>query len=128
LIGRKGLPDRGIIVNVLRHHIQHLRKTGQRDKRRIESLFLCCVGERRSFEVRILLQPVIHIDNFLWIGRCGCDLSQQRIGVKRNRSQQLIQLLCSGRGCLGCDKENRILGNHHGHQQKQCRKTRFLPH
>jgi hypothetical protein len=55
LIRRKGLPDRGVIVNVLRHHIQHLRKTGQRDESRIESLFFCCVGERRSFKAWVLL-------------------------------------------------------------------------
>jgi hypothetical protein len=92
------LPDRGVIVDVLRHHLQHLRKTGQRDECRIESLFLCGVGECGSFKVRILLQPVIHIDNFLRIGRGSCDLGQQRIGVKRDRSQQLIQLLRGGWG------------------------------
>jgi hypothetical protein len=49
------LPDGGVIVDVLRHHIQHLRKTGERDERRIESLFFRGVGERRSLKARVLL-------------------------------------------------------------------------
>jgi hypothetical protein len=45
LIRQKRVPDRGIIVDVLRHHLQHLRKIHQRDECRIESLLLRCVGQ-----------------------------------------------------------------------------------
>jgi hypothetical protein len=38
LIGQKRLPDGGVIVHVIRHHLQHLRKIYQRDERWIESL------------------------------------------------------------------------------------------
>jgi hypothetical protein len=44
LIRRKCLPDGGIIVDMLRHHIQHIRKINQCDKCRIESLLLRCIG------------------------------------------------------------------------------------
>lgn len=44
LISRERLTDRGVVVDVLRHHRQHLRKIRQRDKRGIESLSLRCVG------------------------------------------------------------------------------------
>jgi hypothetical protein len=55
LISRKGLPDGGIIVDVLRHHVEHLRKICQRNKCRIESLALSRVGERATREPGILL-------------------------------------------------------------------------
>jgi hypothetical protein len=52
---------------VLRHHLQHLRKIHQRNERRIESLLLCRVGERRAGQPLIVLQPVIDIQNLLRI-------------------------------------------------------------
>jgi len=58
-------------VNVLRHHLQHLRKVHQRNERGIESLLLRGVGERRARQIRIGIAPVIHVQNFLRIGR-GC--------------------------------------------------------
>jgi hypothetical protein len=74
LIRRECLTDGCIIVDILRHHLEHLRKIDQRDKCRIESLLLrrirqCCARQRR-----ILRQPVIHIQNFLRIGRSRGDL------------------------------------------------------
>jgi hypothetical protein len=44
--GRK--PDGGIVVHMLRHHFQHLGKIHQPDERRIESLLLCRINERRA--------------------------------------------------------------------------------
>jgi hypothetical protein len=44
LIGQKRLPEGCVIVDVLRHHSQHVRKIYQRDKCRIESLLLCRTG------------------------------------------------------------------------------------
>jgi hypothetical protein len=55
LIRRKRFTDGGIIVDVLRHHVQHLRKIGQRNKCRIEPLALSRIGQRGAREPRILL-------------------------------------------------------------------------
>jgi hypothetical protein len=44
LVSRKCLPDGGVIIDVLRHHLQHLREIHQREERRIESLLLGRVG------------------------------------------------------------------------------------
>jgi hypothetical protein len=96
---------------VLRHHLQHLRKIYQRDKRRIESLFLRRVRQLSSVEIGVLLQPVINIKNFLRIGRGSGDLREQRIRIKRDRSQQLIQFLrCGGRG-LRLEQRPKVLKN-----------------
>jgi hypothetical protein len=43
LIGRKGRADRGIVVDVLSHHVEHARKIHQRNERRIKSLLLRCI-------------------------------------------------------------------------------------
>jgi hypothetical protein len=44
------LPDRRVIVDMLRHHFQHLRKICQRDKRRIKSLLLCGIGKGCAYK------------------------------------------------------------------------------
>jgi hypothetical protein len=93
LIRREGLTDGRIIVDILRHHVEHLRKIDERDKCRIESLLLRCIRQCCARQRRILRQPVIHIQNFLRIGRSRGDLRKQRIGIKRDRRQQLIQFL-----------------------------------
>jgi hypothetical protein len=78
---------------MLRHYRQHFGKSYQRDKCRIESLLLCRIGKCRTSQTLVVLQPIINIQNFLGIGRRGCNLREQRIRIKSNRSQQLIQLL-----------------------------------
>jgi len=84
LIGRKRVADRGVIVNVLRHHGYDLGKIYQRNERWIKSRRLCCVGERGAAEIGILLQPVIHIEYFLRIGAGSGDLRKQRIRIERD--------------------------------------------
>jgi len=100
LIRSEGLADGGIVVDIFRHHLEHLRKIHQRNECRIESLLLRCIGQGRTRQRRILRQPVIHIQNFLRIGSCRRDLRKQRVRVKRNRRQQLIQF---------CRRRNRSL-------------------
>jgi hypothetical protein len=113
LIRQKGLPDGGVIVNVLRHHVQHLRKIRQRNKCRIKPLPLRRIGEGRARKPGVLLQPVIYVQDFLRIRRGGRDLSQQRIGVKRDRSQQLVELLRRGNRRLRGEQRFKLLGDDH---------------
>ena len=48
LVGRKRLADGGEIVDVFRHHVDHVREHHQGDKCRVKSLLLCRVGKRRA--------------------------------------------------------------------------------
>ena len=90
LIRRKGLPDGGVIVDVLRHHLQYLRKIYQCDKRGIEALFRGGIGEGSAREIEVLLQPVIRVEDLLRIRRGGGDLGEQGIRIERHRGQQLV--------------------------------------
>jgi hypothetical protein len=65
LIRREGLANSGIVVDVLRHHGQHIRKIHQRDECRIKSLLLCGVREGGAVQSAMLVQPVIRVENFL---------------------------------------------------------------
>jgi hypothetical protein len=48
LIGREGIPDGGVVVNVLRHHVEDLREIYERDECGVETLLLRRIGEGRS--------------------------------------------------------------------------------
>jgi hypothetical protein len=45
LICSECITNGGIIVDIFRHHLEHLRKIHQRNKCRIESLLLCCIRQ-----------------------------------------------------------------------------------
>jgi hypothetical protein len=120
LIRRKCLSNGGIIVDVLRHHLQNLRKIYQRNKGGIESLLLRGIGERGSCQSLVCCQPVVDIQNFLRIRRCRHDLRQQRIGIERNRREQLIELLRGERGVLSLKHRLKLLQeSKHGQQQNR---------
>jgi hypothetical protein len=51
------------------------------------------IFESRAFEIWILLGPARRHRHFERIGRCGQYLRQQSIGIKRNRRDQLCELL-----------------------------------
>lgn len=109
LIGGKRLADRSIVIDVLGHHVQHLREIHQRDKRRIEPLLLCCLCQGTPCEPMVLLQPGVDIQNLLRIRRRGSDLREQGIRVKRHWSQKLVQLLGCGHSLLGRKKRHKPL-------------------
>jgi hypothetical protein len=67
LIRRKRLPDGSVIVDVLRHHVEHIWEIHQRNKRGIKPLLFCRIGQCRTLQPRILLQPVRDVQNFLGI-------------------------------------------------------------
>jgi hypothetical protein len=112
LIRRKCLPDGGIIVDILRHHVQDVREIYQRNKCRIEPLLLRCIGQRCARQPGVLLQPGINIQNLLRIRRCGGDLREQRIRIKSNRGEQLVQLFGCGRRGLRRENGAEFLRNH----------------
>lgn len=118
LVAHEFVADCGIVVNVLRHHLEHLREVHQSNERGIKSLLLRGVGERRSREARIGEEPVIHVQNFLRIGRCGHDLRKQRIRIQRNRRQQLVQLLRRERSVLSRELQSKIVPKEENNQQE----------
>jgi hypothetical protein len=67
LIRRKRLPDGGVVVDVLRHHVEHVWEIYQRNKCGIKTLLFCRIGERRALQPLILLQPVRDVQNLLGI-------------------------------------------------------------
>jgi len=99
LISRERLPDRSIIIDVIGHHRNDGRKIHQCNEGGIESLFLRRVGKRRTRQVGIGFQPSFDIQDFLRIRRRRGDLGQQRIRVKRDRRQQLIEFFGRWRRC-----------------------------
>jgi hypothetical protein len=48
LVGRKCLTDGVEIVDVFRHHVDHVGEHHQGNKCRIKSLLLCRIGKRRA--------------------------------------------------------------------------------
>lgn len=67
LVRLKRGSQRRKIVDMRRHHSQHLGKVHKRHKSRIETGPLRRIRERLPFEVPIQLQPAIHVQNLLWI-------------------------------------------------------------
>jgi hypothetical protein len=129
LIGRDRRPNRGIVVDILSHHLYYLGKARQGDEGRIKTLLLGSRRELRHAEVLVLPQPVIEIQDLLRIGRRRRDLRQQSVGIQRHRRQQLIQLLWRGhwrslRLQIGCE----ALKHQEEHQKKNSRLTWFAQH
>lgn len=87
LIGREGVPDCGVVINVLRHHVENLREIYECDECRIETLLLRRIGEGRSSQVRICSEPIVNIEDLLRVCRCCHDLRQQRVWIKCDGSQ-----------------------------------------
>ena len=121
LIGEKGIADGGVVVNVLRHHGQNIRKIHQSDECRIEPLLLRGVREGGAGQSAMLMQPVVRIENLLRICRCRCDLRQQRIWVKRDRRQQLVKLFRRGNSGLRFQHRRETLKNQQNDQERTDR-------
>jgi len=84
LIDGERLTDGGVVVDILRHHVQHLRKIHQCDECWVESLLLGGIGERRSLESRICIDPIVDVQDLLWGRRCRHDLREQGIRIERD--------------------------------------------
>jgi hypothetical protein len=102
LIGCHSLPNGGVVVDVVRHHLEHGREGDQSDEGRIEPLLLGGIGERGAGEVRVLRKPVGDVQNLLGVGGSRCDLGQERVGIECDRGEELIELLRSGRRRQRC--------------------------
>jgi hypothetical protein len=121
LIRHDRRPDGGIVVNVLRHHLQHLGKTDQSNKCRVEALLLGTSGQLGEGQVTVLRQPVVYVEDLLRIRGGGSDLGEKRVGVKSDWSQQLIQLLrCRRWRSLRLKIGSKTLKEDKDDEQKNC--------
>jgi hypothetical protein len=110
LVGVHSLPNRRVIVNVIRHHLDHGRERDQGKEGRIESVPLCRIGKGGAGEVRVLREPVVNVEDLLRVSGSRRNLCEQRVGIKRDRRQQLVQLLRSGWSWRGLLRWRRCLG------------------
>ena len=95
LIGSEGIPDGGVVVKVLRHHVEDLREIHECDECGVKTLLLRRIGEGCSRQARICRQPIVNVQDLLRVCRSGHYLRQQRVRIQRDGGQQLIQLLGS---------------------------------
>jgi hypothetical protein len=58
-----------------------------------------CIRQRFALQILVSIHPLLELDNFKWIGRSGECLSQQRVGVERDRRDQRVQLSRRQRSC-----------------------------
>jgi hypothetical protein len=74
LVRSERFTDRGVVVDVVGHHVEDLRKIHKRYESRIETLLLRRIGARLSDQPRVLTNPIVYIKDLLRIGRCCADL------------------------------------------------------
>jgi hypothetical protein len=79
LVRPERIPQRCIVIDVVRHHLYDGRKVHQRNKRRIEPMLLRRIRQRLPLQIAILMHPVVHIQNLLRIRRSRTYLRHQRI-------------------------------------------------
>ena len=114
-ISRKCLSDCGIVINIVGHHRNDPGEGAQRQECRIEALFLRGIGERWTGQAGIRGKPVVEVQDLLRIGRRGCDLSQQRVGIQSHRREQLVEL-------RWCGHRSRRCGLRHCHRRAKSRR------
>ena len=99
-LGEKGFTELVGPIQLLVHHRQHLGYRRQSLDAWIPRLLLHGALERRTLEVRVLLDPTRRERHLKRIGRCRQHLRQQWIGIERNRRNQLLDLLLGERRLL----------------------------
>ena len=88
-----GVAQRLRPVELVAHHGQDLRHGSERLDAWIPGLLLHRAFERLAFHVRIVLGPARRLHHFERICGGGQDLTEKRIGIERDRRDQLGHLL-----------------------------------
>jgi hypothetical protein len=95
LIGLECRANRGVIIDVLGHRVEHRREGHERYERWIETLLLDRVGECHSRKIAVLFQPIIGIDDLLRVAGCRANLREQGVRIKCDWREQLFQLIAA---------------------------------
>ena len=126
LLGKKCVAQPLHPVQLLVHHGEHMRKRDQRLDAGIPVVPLDRLHRLVAGEIGIGPGPARGLNGFDRIGRCHQNLRQQRIRIKRDRCQHLIELLLREHGLAGQGLIRRPqLGglresNGHTKQQREC--------
>lgn len=85
--------QRGIVVNIVRHHLQDAGKVDQGNECRIEPLPLCGIHQHLGGRTRVACDEINHVKDLLRIRGRSRNLRQESVRIQRNWRQQLVQLL-----------------------------------
>jgi hypothetical protein len=94
-------------LNIAGHALYNVWKLYQCLYAWVPRLLCHCVRQRFSLQILIVIHPLLKLNYFQGISRSGESLSQERIGVQRDRRKQRVQLSRWKRSrllivCCGC--------------------------
>ena len=92
-LGQERVPEIDRPREVPVQHAEHRREDDERLNARVPGLILGRVRERGALQARIGLQPPIGLDDLERIGGRGENLGDERVGVERDRRDQIVELL-----------------------------------
>lgn len=87
--------------DVAGHLVQHRAECGERLDARIPRLLVGRVSERTALERSVLREPAMRGGDLVRIGGAGQDLRHQLVGIQRDGSDELVELL-GRRRRVGC--------------------------
>jgi hypothetical protein len=87
-------------LNIAGHPLHHVWKFDQWLDARVPRLLCHSVRQRFALQILIVVHPLLKLNYFQWVGRCGERLRQERIGIERDRGDERIQLLRCECSCL----------------------------
>jgi hypothetical protein len=95
LLGQEGVAEIGGPLNVIGEALDHFREPGQSLHAWIPWLLRHSVGQFLFpiLEVLVLREPLLELDDLKRIRRRRQHLSEKRIGIKGNRSDQRVELV-----------------------------------
>ena len=89
-------------LDVLGQQLDDIRQGRQSLDAGVPILLLHGVGQRLVFEVLVLGQPLLQLNDLQWIGGGHQHLAEQRIGVERDRRHQRIELVGRNLALAAC--------------------------
>jgi hypothetical protein len=107
LLRQERVAQVGRPLNVVRQPLHDLWESGQRLDGGVPVLLHHGVRQRLVFQVGVLTEELLQLDDFQRVGRRGEHLSEERVGIKGDGCHQGVQLiwrnfwsLLSGAGLL----------------------------
>ena len=102
--------------------LHHVGQPGQGLNAGVPILLLDLRGQRFVFQVLVLIQPLLQLDDLQWISRSHQHLAEHRIGIERDGRNQRVQLIGRKRDDVLFSGRRRLLcltdGNSHAAQTK----------
>jgi hypothetical protein len=93
LLCKKSVPQISGPLDIARHPLNHVRKLYQSLNAWVPRLLCHRVRQRFAFQILAPIHPLLKLDNFKWISGSSERLSQERVGIERDRRNQRIQLI-----------------------------------